>query len=169
MQKLHEVWVWSLGQEDALDWKWPSTPAFLHGESHGQRNLAGFSPWSHKTAGHNWTQTVQYEAETQLPPSGCTWPSDTHIWVLLQELRLTWWLSAKESACNARDAGRRCEFNPWVRKIPWSRKWHPTPIFSPGKSQGQQILVGYSPKGRKRVGHDLVTKQQQQWLNSSVP
>ena len=25
-------------------------------------------------------------------------------------------------------------FNPWVRKIPWSRKWQPTPVFLPGES-----------------------------------
>ena len=24
-------------------------------------------------------------------------------------------------------------FNPWVRKIPWSRKWQPTPVFLLGK------------------------------------
>ena len=29
---------------------------------------------------------------------------------------------------------------------------------SPGKSHGQRSLVGYSPWGRKRVGHDLSTK-----------
>ena len=23
----------------------------------------------------------------------------------------------------------RLGFNPWVRKIPWSRAWHPTPVF----------------------------------------
>jgi len=28
-----------------------------------------------------------------------------------------------------------------------------------GKSHGQRSLVGYSPWGLKRVGHDLVTKQ----------
>ena len=28
--------------------KWLPTPVFLPGESHGQRNLAGYSPWSHK-------------------------------------------------------------------------------------------------------------------------
>ena len=26
----------------------PSTPVFLPGESHGQRSLAGYSPWDHK-------------------------------------------------------------------------------------------------------------------------
>ena len=28
--------------------KWQPTPVFLPGESHGQRSLAGYSPWSHK-------------------------------------------------------------------------------------------------------------------------
>ena len=32
---------------------------------------------------------------------------------------------------------------PWVRKIPWSRKWQPTPVFLPGKFHGERILVGY--------------------------
>ena len=27
-------------------------------------------------------------------------------------------------------------FNPWVRKIPWRRKWQPTPVFLPEKSHG---------------------------------
>ena len=43
-------------------------------------------------------------------------------------------------------------------KIPWSRKWHPTPVFLPGKSHGQRSLVGYRPQGYRRAGHDLVTK-----------
>ena len=30
-------------------------------------------------------------------------------------------------------------------KIPWSRKWQPTPVFSPGKFHGQRSLAGYSP------------------------
>ena len=41
---------------------------------------------------------------------------------------------------------RRPEFNPWVRKIPWRRKWQPTLVFLPGKSHGQRSLVGYSPR-----------------------
>ena len=58
------------------------------------------------------------------------------------------WLSGKESACQCR-SHRRCGFNPWVRKIPWRRKWQPTPVFLPGKSQGQRSLVCYSPWGCK--------------------
>ena len=29
---------------------------------------------------------------------------------------------------------RRLRFSPWVWKIPWKRKWQPTPVFLPGKS-----------------------------------
>ena len=43
----------------------------------------------------------------------------------------------------------RPKFNPWVRKIPWRRKWQPTPVFLPGKSNGRRRLAGYSPWGRK--------------------
>ena len=32
-----------------------------------------------------------------------------------------------------------------MRKIPWRRKWQPTPVFLPGESHGQKSLVGYSP------------------------
>ena len=49
----------------------------------------------------------------------------------------------------------------WVGKIPWSRKWQPTPVFLPGESHGQGSLVHYSPRGCKRVRQDLATEQQQ--------
>ena len=40
---------------------------------------------------------------------------------------------------------QRCGFNPWVRKIPWKRKWQPTPVFLPGKFHGQWSPTAYSP------------------------
>ena len=55
------------------------------------------------------------------------------------------WLSGKESACQC--WGHR--FDPWVRRIPWKRKWKPSPGFLPGKPQGQWSLVGYSPWSHK--------------------
>ena len=72
----------------------------------------------------------------------------------------SWRLSGKGSACQCRRRkGRKPD--PWVGKIPWKRKWQPTPVILPRKSHGQRSLVGYCPRGHKRVGHDLVTKQQQ--------
>ena len=49
---------------------------------------------------------------------------------------------------------RRYEFNPWVGKILWRRKWQPIPILLPGKSHGQRSLAGYHPRGCK-IGHVL--------------
>ena len=43
-------------------------------------------------------------------------------------------------------------FDPWVGKIPWRRKWQPTPVFLPGKSHGQRSLGGQS--GSQRVRHN---------------
>ena len=65
-----------------------------------------------------------------------------------------WWLSGKEPTYQC----RRLRFDPWVGKIPWRKKWQPTPVFLPGKSHGQRSLARYSPWSR-RVGHDIVTKQ----------
>ena len=56
--------------------------------------------------------------------------------------------SGKESTCQCR-RHKRCGFDARVGKIPWRRKWQPTPGFSPGKSHGQRSLAGYSPRGHK--------------------
>ena len=44
---------------------------------------------------------------------------------------------------------KRCEFDPWVGKIPWNRTWQPVPVFLPGESHGQRRQAGYSPQGHK--------------------
>ena len=44
---------------------------------------------------------------------------------------------------------RRPRFDTWIGKIPWRRKWQPTPVFLPGEFHGQRSLVGYSPWSRK--------------------
>ena len=71
---------------------------------------------------------------------------------------LSWCLSVKESACQFRRC-KRHRFDSWVRKIPWSRKWQPTPVFLPEKFDGQRSLVGYSPKGCKKS--DMSTHMRQ--------
>ena len=45
---------------------------------------------------------------------------------------------------------RRPRFDHWVGKIPWRRKWQPTPVFLPGKSHGLRSLR-YRPRGRKEL------------------
>ena len=66
-------------------------------------------------------------------PDSCTFPSAA---------------SGKEPTCQCRRL-KRCGLDPWVRKIPWRRRWQPAPVFLPGKSCGQRSQAGYSPWGRK--------------------
>ena len=74
----------------------------------------------------------------------------------IRRYELPWWHRGKDSDCQC----RRYRFNPWVGKIPWRRKWQATPVFLPWKSHGQRSQAGNSPRGLKRVRHELVTKQQ---------
>ena len=39
----------------------------------------------------------------------------------------------------------RYRFDSWTRKIPWRRKWQPTPVFLPEKLYGQRSLTAYNP------------------------
>ena len=76
---------------------------------------------------------------------------------------LPWWLSGKEPACQC----RKHRFNPWVRKVPCRWKWQPTPLFLPVKTHGQRSLWSYNPWDHKRIGHNLLTEQQQPKKNIS--
>ena len=65
------------------------------------------------------------------------------------------WLSGKESTCECRSCRRR-RFDPWVRKIPWRKKWEPTPVFLPRKIPRTGEPGGLQSIGSQRVGHDWV-------------
>ena len=60
-------------------------------------------------------------------------------------IELPWWLPEPTCQC------RRLGFDPWVGKLPWRRKWQPSPVSLPGKSHGNGSC--------KRVGRSLATKQ----------
>ena len=45
---MRKNWVQSQGWEDPLRRKWLPTAVFWPGEFHGQRSLAGYSPWGHR-------------------------------------------------------------------------------------------------------------------------
>ena len=64
--------------------------------------------------------------------------------------------SGKEPTCQCR-RHRRCGFDPWVGKIPWSGAWQPILVFLPGESHGQRSLVGYRPQSRKELDMTEVT------------
>ena len=57
----------------------------------------------------------------------------------------------KNMPSSAGDAGDVSSIPGLMGKIPWRRKWQPTPVFLPGKSHGQRSLVDYSPWGHKEL------------------
>ena len=59
VQEAQETWVPPLPREGPLEEEWQPTPASLPGESHGQRSLAGYSPWGRR---------VRHGLATQPPP-----------------------------------------------------------------------------------------------------
>ena len=60
---------------------------------------------------------------------------------------------SKESSCQC----RRRRFYSWVAKMPWRRKWQPTPVFLLGESQDRGAWQ-FTVLGIARVGQDLSTK-----------
>ena len=63
-----------------------------------------------------------------------------HLCILY--LGLTWWLTYKESACNAGDPGSG--ITPGE-----GNEWQPTTVFLSGKFHGQRSLANFSPWGHK--------------------
>ena len=59
--------------------------------------------------------------------------------------------AGNELVCKLR-RHKRLWYNPWVKMIPWRRKWQPTPVSFPGKSHRQRRLVSCSPWGHKELG-----------------
>ena len=70
------------------------------------------------------------------------------IKIILGIYGLPRWRSGKESACQCRRCGRR-RFDPWIRKIPWRRKWQPSLLLLPEKILWTEEYGRLHPWGHK--------------------
>ena len=59
-----------------------------------------------------------------------------------RNLSKLWGSVVKNPPANEGDA--RDALDTWIGKIPWRRKWQPTPVFLAGKFHGQRSLASYS-------------------------
>ena len=82
------------------------TPAFLPGESHGQRGLAGYSPCRLQRVGHDWmTKHSTHRSINPLPSPYSVISSQrylVHFFLKYLHMRLPWWLSCEGFACPCR-------------------------------------------------------------------
>ena len=149
------------------------TPAFLPGESHGQRSLAHYSPWGHKeldttellNSNNHWIwflssptrdptcapcierQSIKHSTGKVLKYNSFKPREDVFYFDFTLNTSLTTSIKISNSwIVHSYTVGL-----PW-----WRRKWQSTPALFPGKSHGWRSLIGYSPLGR-RVGHNWAT------------
>ena len=141
---LCQVFIWGVGWGSASQvWRrqWHPSPALLPGKSHGQRSLVGCSPWGREES--DTTKQLPFHfslsciGEGNGNPLQCSClenPRDRGSWwaavygVSQSRTRLKR-LSSSSSSFPGGPSGeestcqfRRCGFDPWVRKSPWSRK-----------------------------------------------
>ena len=161
--------------------KWQPTPVLLPGKSYGWRSLVGYSPCGHEESYMTeWLHFHFYELEKEMTTysSVLAWripgmgepgrPLSMgshrvgHDWSDLAAAA-AWSLQGfPEGSVGEESVMQRTqETRVWSRvgKIPWRRKWQPTSVFLPEKSQGQRSLAGYSPLCHK----ELDTTE---WLNT---
>ena len=113
--------------------------------------LSYWTTMDYKTLCHNWFKYLSLPSHnhkilpTTLPPSKNLVP-----WVA-------------QMVKNLIQCGRP-RFDPWVRKIPWKKKWQPILVFLPGKSHGQRSLAGYSPCTHKESDMTgWITRERSTW------
>ena len=122
---VRKMWVWSLGGRIPWGRKWPPTPVFLPGKSHGQRSMVG--PWTYKELDTNeWLnndphwggQSALLHPLIPMFISSRNTPTDTprnsltrHLVTLLSwHIRLTITCSYLSLYLTVRDSSHSCAF-----------------------------------------------------------
>ena len=139
---MRETWVWSLGQEDPLEkemathsstlaWKIPWMEESRRLQSMGsQRVELDMTEWLHF---HFYTSFILIYSEKAMVPHSSI---------------LAWKIPWMEEPGGLQSMGSQRVGHDWGTSLSpftfmhWRRKWHPTPVFLPGESQGWRSLVG---------------------------
>ena len=97
-----------------------------------------------------WPQVISlmsFSGPFNLASSGLLWSEEFYIFHGVGVVgagcsikRLPWWLRCKKICLQC----GRPRFHSSIRKIPWRRKWQPTPVFLPGEAHKLRSLEGYS-------------------------
>ena len=96
----------------------------------------------------------EYWSGVPLPSPICTSNIYKKLWAFNGASLVVQW---SRTHLSMQEMHRRPGFNPWVRKIPWRRKWQPTLVFLPGESQGQMSLHGGAKSRTQLSTHNTRT------------
>ena len=105
-----------------------------------------FFSCAHRTFSRIYCKVSLCKSKTEIISSILTDHNTTRLEINYNrgEKWLPRWRGSKDSTCQCK-RHRRHKFYPWIRKIPWRRKWQPTPVFLLEKFHKQRSLMGYSP------------------------
>ena len=129
--------------------QWHPSPVLLPGKSHGWRSLVGCSPWGRQES--DTTERLHFHfslsciREGNCNPLQCSClenPRAAIYGVAQSWTRLKRLSSSSSSDSDSKIVCLQCWrpwFDPRVGKIPWRRKWPPTPVFLPGKFHGWRV------------------------------
>ena len=152
MQGVQETWVQSLAQKIPSSMKWQTTPVFLPGKFHGERSLTGHNPGCLKVL-----DITEHTDVYMLKPIGGLLLSLLKKAMATHSSTLAWQIPWMEEPGRLQPMGSLRVRHDWATALSlftfmhWRRKWHSTPMFLPGESQGWGSLVGCHVWGRTEV------------------
>ena len=155
---MQETWVWSLGQEDALEKGMAPTVVFLPGEFQGQRSLVGYSPQGQKES--NTTEWLTHTEEIDMSNNKIqykdTWRRHWQPTPVLLPGKSHGWRSLVGCSPRGREESETTEWlhSHFSLSCIWRRKWQPTPVFYGWRIPGTGEPGGLPSMGSHRVGHD---------------
>ena len=128
-----------------------------------QSNLSIDKYWHTLTDGLKWWNLFETDVSNILPEDTVLSWQLFEVWLKMKlgkmGMGLPWWLSGKESACNAGDLSSV----PGLRRSPWEWNGYPLTVFWPGESLRQRALVAYSPYGCRESDITERLTLTQQW------
>ena len=113
------------------------------GQNTGVGNLSllqGILPSQGLNPGLPYCKRILYQLNHKGSPWDETCLHITHIYWVFHVALVVEKNNNNKPACQCR-RHKRGRFNSWVEKIPWRRAWQLTPVFLPGESHGQSILL----------------------------
>ena len=96
-----------------------------------------------------WAENPGGLQSTGLQESDMTYPLNNNIYSFINIcIYINWSFPGGSVLKNLPGQCRRHRFDPWVGKIPWRRKWQPTPVFLSGEfwTEEPAMLIGLLEK-----------------------
>ena len=97
-----------------------------------------------KKCNFNYKCTIRHRKILLHKLQNNVWEMSIWVLVFVMLLWILWVTEDFPSGSEGKSVYLQCErpgFHPWVGKIPWRRKWQPTPVLLPWKSCGGRSLV----------------------------